>query len=96
MPFLVCNNPSSIRVYTDAVCRSEPSGHNIRFFAIRGNTQQGTVVRNKSGFCVSRRFCLVKIARIISLKSHGKFMKMLSHLMIVIEALNPIDLKIAV
>jgi len=45
---------------------------------------------------VPRRFGIIKISRGIHLQSHGKFMEMRCHLMVVVKVLNKVGLAVAI
>ena len=96
MPFLVGHQKSAIRIDTNAVGCAESIGNDAGLLPIPAHFYQCAMLGDQRSSGVSCTFGVVEISFLISLKPHGKFMKMIGDLMITVEALIIIYLFITI
>ena len=53
-------------------------------------------MRHQRSQCVAGRFCVIEVALIVHLQAHCKLVKMVRHLMVIVEILKIVDFQIPV
>ena len=94
--FLIGDEECAVRVEADAVGGSKSMCDDLGGGAISADPKQGAMMRDDRRQGVPRRFGIIKISCGIHLQSHGKFMEMRCHLMVVVKVFNKVGLAVAI
>ncbi len=94
--FLVGDEKGAVVIDAHAVRGAETGGEDVGARAVGAHAQQRAVVRHERGQRVAGGLGVVEIARGIGLQAHRELVEMLGDLMVVVEALDEVDLAVAV
>ena len=94
--FLVAGEKRAVAIHRHAVGRAEAIGNAPALGAVLAHLDDGSVMRHQPVLGMARGLGKIKIALRIRLQIHRELVEMLSHLMVVVEALIKIHLAIIV
>ena len=94
--FLVGDEQGAVRVEAHAVRGAEAVGQDVGARAVGADAQQRAVLRHQRGQRVPGAFGVVEVARRVGLQAHGELVKVLRHLVVVVEVLVEVGFAVAV
>ena len=93
---LVGYKKGAIWVDADPIGRTKAVCYYARCLPVFAHFYQGAMLWHQGSSGMPTTFCIIKIAFLICLQPHGKFMEMVGHLMIAVEAFIKIDFIITI